>query len=366
MTEGRGTGETAAEPPGDHLRELEAELRLARTIVHAAADAIFHLDPEGRTTFANPEAERMFGWSQAELLGRKLHDLIHYKRPDGSAYPMCECPLGEVFSTGTTLKLHEDVFWSRDGRAVPVACSNAAIVHGGRVMGGVLIVRDISERRQAEEERKLLVNELNHRVKNSLSVVQSIARQTFGSPRADQRVEAFEARLLALAAAHDLLTGEGRLAPTLDKVLEAALGPFGELGARISLAGPEARLETRSAVALTLAAHELATNAAKYGALSRDGGSVSCTWTVSPEERGRRLEILWTETGGPPVQAPQRRGFGSRMIERALAMEIAGEARLEFAPEGLRCVIVGTLPADRAARGGSQDRRVAPDGPGDR
>jgi PAS domain S-box-containing protein len=325
------------------LAELEAELSRARTIVERAADAIFHLDSEGRTTFANPAAEEMFGWAEEELLGRKLHEVAHYKHPDGSPFPMCDCPLGHVFSTGETLRLHEDVFWRRDGSPVPVACSNAAVTADGEVEGGVLIVRDITDRVRADEERKLLLNELNHRVKNTLSVVQSIARQTFGSARADARVDGFEARLAALSAAHNLLVERTWADPALREIAEIALSPFGQIGTRILLAGPEVRLIAQSAVALTVAFHELATNAAKYGALSTETGCVNCDWRLLPTDGQRRLEITWREANGPRVAPPQRRGFGTRMIEKALATEISGQATLDFAPEGVRCVIVGAL-----------------------
>ena len=329
------------------MNALAAELRRAQAIIENAADGIFHLDQEGRTTSANPEAERLFGWPEQDLLGKKLHDIIHYKRPDGSAFPMCECPLGNVFTTGEPLKLHEDVFWRRDGKAVPVACSNAAIMLDGQVTGSVLIVRDISERVKAEEHRQLLVNELNHRVKNTLSVVQSIARQSFRGGGEGAHLAAFEGRLAALAAAHDLLTDESWTEASLQALLTAVLRPFGGIGSRIVLGGPEVLLPPRAAVTMTLAAHELATNAAKYGALSTEAGAVHCTWGTPSDSGETRLHLEWREVGGPPVSTPTRRGFGSRMIERALAADMAGVARLMFEPAGLRCTVDAPIQAPR-------------------
>jgi PAS domain S-box-containing protein len=147
--------------------DLDDDLAVARLVTEHAADAIFLLDGEGCTTFANPAAEALFGWPLSELKGMTLHEVVHYKHPDGRPYPMDECPLGQVFASGRSLKLHEDVFFHKDGSPVPVACSNAAISRRGQVVGGVIIVRDISERHEAERRQQLLLNELNHRVKNT-------------------------------------------------------------------------------------------------------------------------------------------------------------------------------------------------------
>jgi PAS domain S-box-containing protein len=127
----------------ERAEEADGPVAVTRLITDHAVDGIFLLGPDGRTTFANPAAVAMFGWSLDELRRHKLHDLIHHQHPDGRAYPMSDCPLGRVFETGESLRLHEDVFFRRDGQAVHVACSNAAIVSGGSVMGGVLIVRDV-------------------------------------------------------------------------------------------------------------------------------------------------------------------------------------------------------------------------------
>ncbi|WP_374468284.1 sensor histidine kinase [Phenylobacterium sp.] len=326
------------------VRRLRHELALARTIIDNAAEAIFHLDAEGRSTFANPAAERMFGWTVAELTGRKLHDLVHYKHPDGSPFPMHDCPLGEVFATGETLKDHEDIFFRRDGVAVPVACSNAAIVRENRVVGSVLIVHDITERRKAEEHRLLLVNELNHRVKNTLTIIQSIARQSFRSGAEGAELAAFEARLSALSAAHNLLTDENWGAASIHPLLLRALGPFRVNPGRLELSGPELRLTPRTAVTFAVAMHELATNAAKYGALSNAAGKVSCTWEITGTNEAPRLRLRWVEAGGPPVSPPARQGFGTRMLERALAAELDGRVTLEYLPEGVRCTVDAPLP----------------------
>ena len=209
-----------------------------------------------------------------------------------------------------------------------------------RVVGATV---DITERKRAELHLRLLVNELNHRVKNSLATIQAIAAQTFHAARSlPQAQEAFSARIVALAEAHDLLTRENwEGADLLDLLarLEALHG-----GAeRFAIVGGSVRLSPRMALSLSMALHELATNAVKYGALSAPSGQVRITWTVVPGPAQARLVLTWTETGGPPVQPPTRRGFGSRLIERGLAAELSGQAYIDFRPEGVVCRIEAAL-----------------------
>jgi two-component sensor histidine kinase len=183
----------------------------------------------------------------------------------------------------------------------------------------------------------MLINELNHRVKNTLATVQSIASQTLRSATdlADARAS-FEARLLALAAAHDLLTVQSWRGAHLDEVAASALAPFQAMyKPQVTCSGPPVWLTAQRALALSLALHELGTNAVKYGALAAPQGRVNLCWTLSQGE----LAVAWTEEGGPPVTAPASSGFGMRLLQRSLARELDGDVRLEFAPEGVRCEI---------------------------
>lgn len=321
---------------------------VARLITDHAADAIFLLDDEGRTTFANPAAEEMFGWRASELEGEKLHDIIHHHHPDGEPFPMSDCPLGKVFETGRSLKLHEDVFFHREGRQVPVACSNAAILRDGAVVGGVLIVRDITERQVAEKHRQLLLGELNHRVKNMLAVVQSIAEQSLKGDGLAEVRSAFSERIRALSAAQELLTENEGVAAPIGDIIDRALAPF-PIDGRVVATGPELFIEGRMATALTMAVHELATNACKYGALSTSDGHIAVEWASPPDDEAPQLTLRWEERGGPDVKPPTRRGFGSRMIERVLAAELNGEVAMDFEPSGLVCTVIAPLPADPAA-----------------
>jgi len=204
----------------------------------------------------------------------------------------------------------------------------------------------VLERRRTEEHLRLLVNELNHRVKNTLAIVQSIALQTLrGDGVAGASRRAFESRLAALAAAHDLLTTENWESASLLQVIEKAGLGCGAPPDRLRVAGPEVRVQPRTAVSIAMAVHELCTNAVKYGALSNDSGKVSVEWDVADAGGANRLRFRWREEGGPPVTPPETRGFGTRMIERALAAELGGSARIDFLREGVCCTVDAPLPA---------------------
>ncbi|GJD78546.1 PAS domain S-box protein [Methylobacterium gregans] len=213
-----------------------------------------------------------------------------------------------------------------------------------RMIGAML---DITARKRAEEHQRLLTGELQHRVKNTLALVQAIASQTFrdatdlGATR-----EAFAARLVSLGRAHDILTRSSWTEAPITEVVEGALAVHrGAETARIRTGGPAVRLGARAALSLALALHELATNAAKYGALSNDAGSIDLRWHVV-RAGAPRFCLVWSEQAGPPIlRPPSRRGFGSRLIERSFAAEVGGEVRLTYAPTGLICRLEAPLAA---------------------
>ncbi|WP_148219479.1 sensor histidine kinase [Azospirillum sp. B510] len=209
---------------------------------------------------------------------------------------------------------------------------------------------NITDRKKAEERQLLLLEELNHRVKNTLAMVQSIARQTLrAAPSVEAFPDAFQSRLRALAQAHDLLTRRHWQGASLSEIAALTLEPHVDAG-RVRVGGPPVTLATGVAVSLHLAFHELATNAAKYGALSVENGRVDLDWRVARpapgpsirDEDGGALVLLWRESGGPRVEPPTRRGFGSRLIERGLAHELDGDVVLAFDPAGVQCRL--TIP----------------------
>jgi PAS domain S-box-containing protein len=211
-----------------------------------------------------------------------------------------------------------------------------------RMIGAML---DLTDWKKAEAHQRLLINELNHRVKNTLAIVQSIASQTFRGAAADGARQTFEGRLAALSAAHNVLTDRSWAPVSMCKIVEDAVAPHSGCAGRFAIAGPDVDLPPKAAVSLALTVHELSTNAVKYGALSVPGGRVEIGWTAD----GGRLRFVWRESGGPEVAEPSRRGFGTRMIERGLAAELDGTAAIEFRREGVVCTIDAPLPETVAA-----------------
>ena len=198
--------------------------------------------------------------------------------------------------------------------------------------------RDLTETKKAEELQRLLNNELNHRVKNTLATVQSITRQTLRTAKdLNAARAAIDSRIHSLARAHDLLTRQNWSGAALSEVVARAVEPFGL--ARFALDGPALQVPPRYALALSMALHELATNAVKYGALSTPAGRVEVRWSVTEAT----LALGWRERGGPPVQPPTRRGFGSRLLEKGLVRELGGQACLDYAADGVICEITAAL-----------------------
>jgi two-component sensor histidine kinase len=232
--------------------------------------------------------------------------------------------------------------WIRD-TAFPILSPD------GRVRRTAGLARDITAMKETEDRQKLLLGELNHRVKNTLATVQSIARHTLRSVSSpDILQERFEDRLLALSKTHNLLTNENWEHASLRELLEQELSPYG--AGRYHLLGEEdVRLAPRAVVALGMALHELTTNAAKYGALSTEAGTVTLRWEVVGAPT-THLCLEWSEAGGPPVTSlPARRGFGSRLLERGVTAELGGMVAMEFASKGLKASIEIPLDASNTA-----------------
>ncbi len=214
------------------------------------------------------------------------------------------------------------------------------IEHDGQISGVFVEGSDITEQVEAQDRQRLLMDELNHRVKNTLATVQAIAQQTLrGSTTPERFTEAFESRLMALSKTHNALTDSHWSGAGLRQILWQELSPYG--AERVTLSGPEIQLSARLALALGMVFHELATNAAKYGALS-EAGQLRVTWSVEDTEV---LSLEWRETGGPTPKPPSRRGFGSRLIERSITGELQGTVAIDYDPAGLICRF--TVPLNR-------------------
>jgi PAS domain S-box-containing protein len=313
-----------------------------RAIVDTAVEAIVVIDEAGVICSFNPAAERLFGYSAHEVIGSDVKILI----------PPAQHPTHEA-RLARRLALPGRPFTSdggdvdglrRDGSTFALEVSLAEWwLRGERFFTGIL--RDVTDRRRAQDHQRLLLDELNHRVKNTLAMVQAVAGQTLRNARSLQDARtALTSRLLALAKAHDLLTRESWEGAPMADIVSAAIHAHGG-EARFEISGPPVRLPPSTALAISMALNELSTNAAKYGALSNDSGLVRIAWSLDGES-GEVLNLRWEEIGGPPVQAPTHRGFGTRMIQGGLSYELGGSARLDFRPSGLFCAISARVPGD--------------------
>jgi PAS domain S-box-containing protein len=220
----------------------------------------------------------------------------------------------------------------------------------GTILRSRGVLQDVTDRQRWEEHQRLLINELNHRVKNTLAIVQGLAQQSLrGDVSLGAAFARFETRLTALAAAHSLLTRSNWQDAALEQVARGAVAAAtGDEGQRVRIDGPRARVRPQTAVALSLALNELCTNALKHGALSREEGGVELTWTLS-RSAPRMLRLVWREHGGPEVGLPPGKGFGRRLLEQGLARELGGTVTLAFEPSGVSCVIEAPLPDAGAA-----------------
>lgn len=332
------------------LRLSEERFRLA---VEAAPSGMLMTDGSGRILLLNANAEALFGYGREELIGRHVEVLVPegFRDADpGFRQDYHEDPAARPMGAG------RDLFALRkDGTELPVeiGLSSIATPDGVLVIAAIL---DISSRKAAEAQRALLLAELNHRVKNTLAVVQALAHQTFRHVASPEARRSFEGRLAALAAANDMLTREDWDSALLARLAADVLHAGTSGGERVALAGPRVLLSPTQAVALTLALHELFTNALKYGALSNDSGRVDVAWQLAEDDAGTRLHLTWTETGGPPVSAPDRRGFGSLLIERALGQDCGATVTIDYAVTGLICSIEAPLAAP-AGEQPAMDRR---------
>jgi PAS domain S-box-containing protein len=321
----------------------ENEQRLRATYEHAFV-GIGEVDRRGRFLRVNEQLCSICGFSPEELFDRTFWDLTH---PDDRQADL------EQFSQQMTGKKYaytvEKRYIHKSGYIVWVEVA-ASRVDGpsGEPLYGIRVVRDISGRKQAEEHQQVLIHELNHRVKNTLATVQSIASQTLRTTATpEQAREAIESRLLALSRAHDVLTRQNWEGAYLRDIISEAIEPYqNQEQCQVQWHGPEIQVQPRTALALSMAIHELATNAVKYGALSNEGGEVRIIWLTDHTSSPPHLLLRWEEKGGPTVQAPVRKGFGSRLIERSLAQDLNGDVRIEYHPSGLICTVEAPLPVE--------------------
>lgn len=300
-----------------------------RTVLEGIGEPFFAVDANWRVLHASRSALEVWGRRAEEVVGRRLLEAL----PEAAgSMPLAaleaamrtrEVTRTEAISTVIGRWVEVDIYPTQDG-------------------GLSVAFRDVHERRAAQERQRLLVAELTHRIKNTLALALAIADQTRRSvPSPDAFHAMFRGRIAALARAHDALLRDGGAQTTLEAVAREALAPFGTDAGRVMIAGPRAQLGAGAAIALGMVFHELGANAAKHGALSGPTGRVRLTWRQSSDGDGHPChDALWEESGGPPIaKPPAHRGFGTRLLERALASQGGSAVRLDFDPAGLRCHI---------------------------
>lgn len=333
--EGRVTGMTGINIDISAQKAAEAAVAASeahlKAVVEGAIDGIVAIDNEGTVQSLNPAAAKMFDFRPAEVIGCNVQMLMpHFsvsdRRPHESSGPDAAQAMGIT---------REGIGQRRDGSVFPLDLGITDVSREGQRLV-IAIVRDITERKQAEETQRLLIDELNHRVKNTLVTVQAMAEQTLLKARDPSHfVESFRGRLQALARAHNLLTQRTWTGVDLESLIREQLIVGGNQ--ILNCAGPKIQLKPRVAVHLGLALHELGTNARKYGALKVPEGRLSVTWRLADRGTDHELELKWVESGGPAVSQPTGQGFGTLLIERGLKHSLGGEARVIFAPTGVIC-----------------------------
>jgi two-component system, chemotaxis family, CheB/CheR fusion protein len=291
--------------------------------------ALLHMNQAGLRMIEADALEGVIGSSTFDLIHASYRDSWrdHHRRVCAGESLAWEFEIVGLHGTRRCMETH----------AVPLKLPDGA-------MAQLAVTRDISERKRSELQQRLLINELNHRVKNTLSTVQSIVMQSLRNAHTlEQARPAIEHRLLALARTHDVLTAEQWQGAELEDLVEGSLSVHCSDRSRLRIEGPVVRLLPQPSLTFALALHELCTNAVKYGALSNDTGRVEVTWNVTEDGGQRQLHLSWRESGGPEVHSPNSHGFGSRLIERYLGAQLQGTVQWNFERTGVVCEVAAPI-----------------------
>lgn len=326
------------------LIRAQSDLRM---LLDSAADGFYCVDRDGKTTLCNAAFLRMLGFEREEdVLGRDMHELIHRSLPEGFSHSRDDCPVLRTARNGTHAHVTDEHFLRRDGKGLPVEYWARPVVREGQIQGAVCTFVDATGHQQSQARQQLMNREMAHRMKNTLAMVQAIVGQTLrraGSTK--DAIHAINQRLAALGHAHTALTRTRWGNASIMEVIEGATAAHRAEAGRIRMNGPKMDLGAKAVLAITLALHELSTNAAKYGALSGDTGTVTIAWSVTGGAADSRFRLSWTERGGPPVSPPQQKGFGSRLIADSIGADLKGEAKLAFDAHGVTWSLDAPLTA---------------------
>jgi len=328
--------------------------RLLASIVESSADAIVSKDLEGIVTSWNHGAQRIFGYTAEEMIGKSITLLIPSDRQDE------ERTILDKIRRGERLESYETIRRRKDGSLLDISLTVSPLRDAnGRIVGASKIARDITERKQAMARLELLTRELHHRTKNLFAIVHAIISRSFaGKTSVQEARDAALNRLHSLALTNAMLVDRDWRGADIREVVQSQLRPF---GGRVAIEGPPLELSAKAAQSFALAVHELATNAAKYGALSNASGRISVEWsTDGTEEEKPAYRFSWSEAGGPPVSSPGRAGFGSAVLEQAMSEYVERPPLIDYATEGFHYELVGTLksitPKPKASAEAAADR----------
>jgi PAS domain S-box-containing protein len=343
--ENKSKGQKAAESEVESFRKDLGPFVVAAETTRMAMVFTDAKESNHPLIFANDSFLSLAGYAREEVLGQSFDFLMG--RP---ADPETLAQVEAAFA-GSSESSFEICFRRKDGGRFWAALFISPVQDKtGDVVQHFASFVDLTKHKQEEDRLRVLLAELNHRTQNTLASVQAIAVQTLRGAADKEVVDAFEGRILALSKAHSLLGRKHWEAVSLRDVIDQILQPFGlndRRVARFSVEGDDVRLQPKAALTLAMVFHELATNAAKHGALSNGpAGKIDIAWRVEPTPQGDRMRLRWQENGGPPVTPPGRKGFGSRLIERGLAQDVNGEVRLDYEPAGVVCQIIMPVRRD--------------------
>jgi PAS domain S-box-containing protein len=312
------------------IKALEQRLRSLASIVESSDDAIISKNLDGIITSWNRAAERIFGYTAEEAIGQPITIVIPQDRQDEERTILTRIRRGERIDHFETIRQR------KHGNLVVISLTVSPVRNAeGKIVGASKIARDITEQKRNQEKIAILAREAEHRSKNLLASVQATVMLSQCDTSAGLK-QAIEGRIRALANVHSLFVESRWIGAELSAIATQELAPYSEADeTRVRINGPQVLLEPNVAQAVAVILHELATNAAKYGALSADNGKIELNWL---HEADGRLVIHWTETGGPAVQTPTHQGFGGRIIQQMIR-QLEAKARFDWRPEGLVCGI---------------------------
>lgn len=337
--------------PASPVRALKAELRAAgagladnddvlRGVLEGSGDCIKILDLDGRLQFMSEG-------------GKRVMEVEDFGKLKGCPWPDFWAGAGnadaraavETAKAGGTARFRGSANTAKGNPRYWEVHVSPIFGDDGKPAQILSISRDITELAEFQEQQKLLTAELQHRIKNSLAMVAAIANQTIRGDNMEAAREAFTARLITLSHAHDILVQTSWTSAPIKDLIEGALAPHRSSQDRIEVNGPEMLLPPKPALAMALAIHELATNAAKYGALSTDEGKVKVSWKTIAKGPDSSFHFEWAEKSGPRVVEPEqsKKGFGTRLVERMLKNDFGGEVVIDFKPDGLVCTLTAPL-----------------------